>query len=50
MNTDTSDTLLQLEQRLIDRSEPFAVATVIRAGLLLLRMISRMSRLPRSSR
>ena len=32
MNTDTSDTLLQLEQRLIDRSEPFAVATVIRAG------------------
>jgi xanthine dehydrogenase accessory factor len=32
MSTDTSETLLQLEQRLIDRSEPFAVATVIRAG------------------
>jgi xanthine dehydrogenase accessory factor len=32
MNTDISDTLLKLEQRLIDLSEPFAVATVIRAG------------------
>ncbi|SDH23119.1 XdhC family protein [Paraburkholderia phenazinium] len=31
MNTDTCATLLQLEQRLIDRCEPFAVATVIRA-------------------
>jgi xanthine dehydrogenase accessory factor len=31
MNIDTGTTLLQLEQRLIDRCEPFAVATVIRA-------------------
>jgi xanthine dehydrogenase accessory factor len=32
MSTANFDTLLQLEQRLIERSEPFAVATVIRAG------------------
>lgn len=32
MSTTTFDTLLQLEQQLIERSEPFAVATVIRAG------------------
>ncbi|PLZ04053.1 sulfurylase large subunit [Burkholderia sp. WAC0059] len=33
MNTETdTDTLLQLEQRLIDAAEPFAVATVIRAA------------------